>query len=139
MNYKFSARELLLIKILAAIAFILVFFYGTSFVANEINKSKNLIFYEVDKFNEKKQLLAQIQALENNKNLELSKDDFLLNLTKNNITYELKGDEIVIPGLSNLDALEIMTNIEESNVDINAFKFSVGESTNIILTIKFNG
>ena len=133
MNYKFSARELLLIKILAVIAFILVFFYGTSFVANEINKSKNLIFYEVDKCNEVKQLLAQIQAL------ELNKDDFLLDLTTNNITYELTGDEIVIPGLSNLDALEIMTNIEESNVDINAFKFSVGESTNIILTIEFNG
>ncbi len=139
MNYKFSTRELLLIKILTVIAFVIAFFYGTSYVANEITKSKNLIFFEVNKFNEKKQLLAQIKALENSKNLELSADDFLLDLTTNNISYEQKGDEILISGLSNLDALEIMTNIEESNVAIDSFKFSVGESTNIVLTIKFNG
>ena len=47
--------------------------------------------------------------------------------------------KILISGLSNVDALEIMTNIEESNVAIDSFKFSAGESTNIILTIKFNG
>ena len=139
MNYKFSARELLLIKILTAIAAVIAFFYGTSYVTNEIAKSKNLIFFEVNKFNENKQLLAQIKVLENNKNLKLSADDFLLDLTSNNISYKQKGDLILIPGLSNLDALKIMTNIEESNVQIDSFKFSVGESTNIILTIKFNG
>ena len=95
MNYKFSTRELLLIKILTVVAFVIAFFYGTSYVANEITKSKNLIFFEVNKFNEKKQLLAQIKALENSKNLELSADDFLLDLTTNNISYEQKGDEIL--------------------------------------------
>ena len=114
-------------------------FYGTSYVASEITKSKNLIFLEVNKFNNKKQLLAQIKVLETNKTLETSPDDFLADLAKNNILFEQKGDEIIISGLSNLAALEIMTNIEDSNISVESFKFIVDDSTNITLSFKFNG
>ena len=139
MNYKFSKRELLLFKILGAAILIIGLFYGTSYVASEITKSKNLIFLEVNKFNNKKQLLAQIKALETNKTLETSPDDFLADLAKNNILFEQKGDEIIISGLSNLAALEIMTNIEDSNISVESFKFIVDDSTNITLSFKFNG
>ena len=113
--------------------------YGTSYVSNEITKSKNSLFSEVNKFNETKQLLAQIKVLENNKNLEVSANDFLKNLSENNISFEQKGDSTVIPGLSKLDALEIMTNIEENNVSIESFTFSVDDSSSIILSINFDG
>ena len=53
MNYKLSNRELMLIKLLAAIGLITIFIYGTSYLANEINKSKEYLFIEVSKFNEK--------------------------------------------------------------------------------------
>ncbi|RPG43680.1 MAG: hypothetical protein CBC72_002525 [Gammaproteobacteria bacterium TMED112] len=139
MNYKFSKRELLLFKILGAAIVMIGLFYGTSYVASEITKSKNLIFLEVNKFNNKKQLLAQIKALETNKTLETSPDDFLADLAKNNILFEQKGDEIFISGLSNLAALEIMTNIEDSNISVESFKFIVDDSTNITLSFKFNG
>tara|TARA_X000000950_G_scaffold120844_1_gene151515 strand:+ start:29242 stop:29661 length:420 start_codon:yes stop_codon:yes gene_type:complete len=139
MNYKFSKRELLLFKILGAAIVMIGLFYGTSYVASEITKSKNLIFLEVNKFNNKKQLLAQIKALETNKTLETSPDDFLADLAKNNILFEQKGDEIIISGLSNLAALEIMTNIEDSNISVESFKFIVDDSTNITLSFKFNG
>ena len=139
MNYKFSKRELLLFKILGAAILIIGLFYGTSYVASEITKSKNLIFLEVNKFNNKKQLLAQIKALETNKTLETSPDDFLADLAKNNILFEQKGDEIIISGLSNLAALEIMTNIEDSNISVESFKCIVDDSTNITLSFKFNG
>ena len=101
--------------------------------------SKNSLFSEVNKFNETKQLLAQIKVLENNKNLEMSANDFLKNLSENNISFEQKGDSTVIPGLSKLDALEIMTNIEENNVAIESFTFSVDDSSSIILSINFDG
>ena len=97
------------------------------------------MFSEVNKFNETKQLLAQIKVLENNKNLEMSANDFLKNLSENNISFEQKGDSTVIPGLSKLDALEIMTNIEENNVSIESFTFSVDDSSSIILSINFDG
>lgn len=139
MNYKFSKRELLLFKILGAAIVMIGLFYGTSYVASEITKSKNLIFLEVNKFNNKKQLLSQIKALETNKTLETSPDDFLADLAKNNILFEQKGDEIIISGLSNLAALEIMTNIEDSNISVESFKFIVDDSTNITLSFKFNG
>ena len=72
MSYKLSNRETLLIKALILIALLLSIFYGTSFVANEIIKSKNSLLLEVNEFNEKKQLLAQIKASEINKNSVLS-------------------------------------------------------------------
>ena len=139
MNYKFSNRELILLKALTAIVLLFVIIYGTSYLSNEITKSKNSLFSEVNKFNETKQLLAQIKVLENNKNLEVSANDFLKNLSENNISFEQEGNSTVISGLSKLDALEIMTNIDENNVAIESFTFSVEDSSSIILSINFDG
>lgn len=139
MNYKFSNRELILLKALTAIVLLFTVIYGTSYLSNEITKSKNSLFSEVNKFNETKQLLAQIKVLENNKKLKVSANDFLKNLSEKNISFEQKGDSTVISGLSKLDALEIMTNIEENNVAIESFTFSVEDSSSIILSINFDG
>ena len=139
MNYKFSNRELILLKALTAIVLLFAIIYGTSYVSNEITKSKNSLFSEVNKFNETKQLLAQIKVLENNKKLKVSANDFLKNLSEKDISFDQKGDSNVISGLSKLDALEIMTNIEENNVAIESFTFSVEDSSSIILSINFDG
>ena len=139
MNYKFSNRELILLKALTAIVLLFAVIYGTSYVSNEISKSKDSLFSEVNKFNETKQLLAQIKVLENNKKLKVSANDFLKNLSEKNISFEQKGDSTVISGLSKLDALEIITNIEENNVAIESFTFSVEDSSSIILSINFDG
>ena len=64
MNYKFSNRELILLKALTAIVLLFAIIYGTSYVSNEITKSKNSLFSEVNKFNETKQLLAQIKVFD---------------------------------------------------------------------------
>ena len=139
MNYKFSNRELILLKALTAIVLLFAVIYGTSYVSNEISKSKDSLFSEVNKFNETKQLLAQIKVLENNKKLKVSANDFLKNLSEKDISFDQKGDSTVISGLSKLDALEIMTNIEENNVAIESFTFSVEDSSSIILSINFDG
>ena len=138
MSYKLSNRETLLIKALILIALLLSIFYGTSFVANEIIKSKNSLLLEVNEFNEKKQLLAQIKASEINKNSVLSALDFLKYLEKNNISFEQSENTFVIRGLSNLDALQIMSDLEDKNADINSFVFVAKDSSNIELSIKFN-
>ena len=139
MNYKLSKRELMLIKLLAAIALITTFIYGTSYLASEISKSKEFLFTEVDKFNEKKQTLAQIKSQETNKKFILSLQDFLIKLTDMNIQYEQNDNEITILGLSSLDALQIITDIEMNNADINSFILNAEESSNIKLSINFNG
>ena len=139
MNYKLSKRELMLIKLLAAIALITTFIYGTSYLVTEISKSKEFLFTEVDKFNEKKQTLAQIKSQETNKKFILSMQDFLIKLTDMNIQYEQNDNEITITGLSSLDALQIITDIEMNNADINSFILNSEESSNIKLSINFNG
>tara|TARA_B100000401_G_C52572162_1_gene608489 strand:- start:153 stop:572 length:420 start_codon:yes stop_codon:yes gene_type:complete len=138
MSYKLSNREKLLIKALILIALLLSIFYGTSFVANEIIKSKNSLLLEVNEFNEKKQLLAQIKASEINKNSVLSALDFLKYLEKNNISFEQSENIFVISGLSNLDALQIMSDLKDKNADINSFVFVAEDSSNTELSIKFN-
>ena len=139
MNYKLSNRELMLIKLLAAIGLITIFIYGTSYLASEINKSKEYLFIEVNKFNEKKQTLSQIKAQETNKKIILSLDDFLIKLTDMSIQYEQNDNEIVIKGLSSLDALQIITDIETNNADVKSFILNGEEPPNIILSINFNG
>ena len=139
MNYKLSNRELMLIKLLAAIGLITIFIYGTSYLASEINKSKEYLFIEVNKFNEKKQTLSQIKAQETNKKIILSLEDFLTKLTDMSIQYEQNDNEIVIKGLSSLDALQIITDIETNNADVKSFILNAEEPPNIILSINFNG
>ena len=139
MNYKLSNRELMLIKLLAAIGLITIFIYGTSYLASEINKSKEYLFIEVSKFNEKKQTLSQIKAQETNKKIILSMEDFLIKLTDMSIQYEQNDNEIVIKGLSSLDALQIITDIETNNADVKSFILNAEEPPNIILSINFNG
>lgn len=139
MNYKLSNRELMLIKLLAAIGLITIFIYGTSYLATEINKSKENLFIEVNKFNEKKQTLSQIKAQETNKKIILSLEDFLIKLTDMSIQYEQNDNEIVIKGLSSLDALQIITDIETNNADVKSFILNAEEPPNIILSINFNG
>ena len=139
MNYKLSNRELILIKLLAAIGLITIFIYGTSYLASEINKSKEYLFIEVNKFNEKKQTLSQIKAQETNKKIILSLDDFLIKLTDMSIQYEQNDNEIVIKGLSSLDALQIITDIETNNADVKSFILNAEDPPNIILSINFNG
>ena len=139
MNYKLSNRELILIKLLAAIGLITIFIYGTSYLTSEVNKSKEYLFIEVNKFNEKKQTLSQIKAQETNKKIILSLDDFLIKLTDMSIQYEQNDNEIVIKGLSSLDALQIITDIETNNADVKSFILNAEEPPNIILSINFNG
>ena len=129
----------MLIKLLAAIGLITIFIYGTSYLATEINKSKEYLFIEVNKFNEKKQTLSQIKAQETNKKIILSLDDFLIKLTDMSIQYEQNDNEIVIKGLSSLDALQIITDIETNNADVKSFILNAEESSNIRLSINFNG
>ena len=139
MNYKLSNRELMLIKLLATIGLITIFIYGTSYLASEINKSKEYLFIEVNKFNEKKQTLSQIKAQETNKKIILSLEDFLIKLTDMSIQYEQNDNEIVIKGLSSLDALQIITDIETNNADVKSFILNAEKPPNIILSINFNG
>lgn len=129
----------MLIKLLAAIGLITIFIYGTSYLASEINKSKEYLFLEVNKFNEKKQTLSQIKAQETNKKIILSLDDFLIKLTDMSIQYEQNDNEIVIKGLSSLDALQIITDIETNNADVKSFILNAEQPPNIILSINFNG
>ena len=130
MNYRFSNRELLLIKLLVGLAIVVSLFYGTFYLSNEITKSKESLFFEVNKFNEKKQQLSQIKSQEINKNLVVSVEDFLKSLTET---------DILITEVSSLDALQIITNIEINNVPIESFKLNAEEPSSIILSIKFNG
>ena len=139
MNYRFSNRELLLIKLLVGLAIVVSLFYGTFYLSNEITKSKESLFVEVNKFNEKKQQLSQIKSQEINKNLVVSVEDFLKSLTETDIKYEQNGKEILISNISSLDALQIITNIEINNVPIESFKLNAEEPSSIILSIKFNG
>ena len=127
MIYKLSDREKILLKYMGGLLIIISFISLTNYVTNNIKNSKNELFVQLDAFNESKQLLAQIKALKNEADTSLSRDEFLLLITDQGLNYEIDNKNVLISGLENSDALELLNIIEDKNINLNSFNLAMKE------------
>ena len=127
MIYKLSDREKTLLKYVGGLLIIISFISLTNYVTNNIKNSKNELFVQLDAFNESKQLLAQIKALKNEADTSLSRDEFLLLITDQGLNYEIDNKNVLISGLENSDALELLNIIEDKNINLNSFNLAMKE------------
>ena len=127
MIYKLSDREKILLKYMGGLLIIISFISLTNYVTNNIKNSKNKLFVQLDAFNESKQLLAQIKALKNEADTSLSRDEFLLLITDQGLNYEIDNKNVLISGLENSDALELLNIIEDKNINLNSFNLAMKE------------
>jgi len=138
MKYNFSNREKMLLKIVVSIISIYLLFSATNYVTKNIQLSKNLLLQKVDNFNQHKQYLAQIKLIKENSNNVFLLADFEELLLSQGINFDVTDNQIVIPGLEAADALQLLDNADQNNLDLESFNLSLQQDGSLELIITTN-
>tara|TARA_B100000900_G_scaffold93232_1_gene76461 strand:+ start:5138 stop:5557 length:420 start_codon:yes stop_codon:yes gene_type:complete len=138
MKYNFSNREKMLLKIVVSIISIYLLFSATNYVTKNIQLSKNLLLQKVDNFNQHKQFLAQIKLIKENSNNVFLLADFEELLLSQGINFDVTDNQIVIPGLEAADALQLLDNADQNNLDLESFNLSLQQDGSLELIITTN-
>tara|TARA_Y100000287_G_scaffold107737_1_gene86343 strand:+ start:503 stop:922 length:420 start_codon:yes stop_codon:yes gene_type:complete len=138
MKYNFSNREKMLLKIVVSIISIYLLFSATNYVTKNIQLSKNLLLQKVDNFNQHKQFLAQIKLIKQNSNNVFLLADFEELLLSQGVNFDVADNQIVIPGLEAADALQLLDNADQNNLDLESFNLSLQQDGSLELIITTN-
>tara|TARA_B100000925_G_scaffold67714_1_gene46516 strand:- start:458 stop:877 length:420 start_codon:yes stop_codon:yes gene_type:complete len=138
MKYNFSNREKMLLKIVVSIISIYLLFSATNYVTKNIQLSKNLLLQKVDNFNQHKQFLAQIKLIKQNSNNVFLLADFEELLLSQGVNFDVTDNQIVIPGLEAADALQLLDNADQNNLDLESFNLSLQQDGSLELIITTN-
>ena len=128
----------MLLKIVVSIISIYLLFSATNYVTKNIQLSKNLLLQKVDNFNQHKQFLAQIKLIKQNSNNVFLLADFEELLLSQGINFDVTDNQIVIPGLEAADALQLLDNADQNNLDLESFNLSLQQDGSLELMITTN-
>ncbi len=128
----------MLLKIVVSIISIYLLFSATNYVTKNIQLSKNLLLQKVDNFNQHKQFLAQIKLIKENSNNVFLLADFEELLLSQGINFDVTDNQIVIPGLEAADALQLLDNADQNNLDLESFNLSLQQDGSLELIITTN-
>ena len=128
----------MLLKIVVSIISIYLLFSATNYVTKNIQLSKNLLLQKVDNFNQHKQFLAQIKLIKQNSNNVFLLADFEDLLLSQGINFDVTDNQIVIPGLEAADALQLLDNADQNNLDLESFNLSLQQDGSLELIITTN-
>ncbi len=128
----------MLLKIVVSIISIYLLFSATNYVTKNIQLSKNLLLEKVDNFNQHKQFLAQIKLIKQNSNNVFLLADFEELLLSQGINFDVTDNQIVIPGLEAADALQLLDNADQNNLDLESFNLSLQQDGSLELIITTN-
>lgn len=128
----------MLLKIVVSIISIYLLFSATNYVTKNIQLSKNLLLQKVDNFNQHKQFLAQIKLIKQNSNNVFLLADFEELLLSQGINFDVTDNQIVIPGLEAADALQLLDNADQNNLDLESFNLSLRQDGSLKLIITTN-
>ena len=128
----------MLLKIVVSIISIYLLFSATNYVTKNIQLSKNLLLQKVDNFNQHKQFLAQIKLIKQNSNNVFLLADFEELLLSQGINFDVTDNQIVIPGLEAADALQLLDNADQNNLDLESFNLSLQQDGSLKLIITTN-
>ncbi len=128
----------MLLKIVVSIISIYLLFSATNYVTKNIQLSKNLLLQKVDNFNQHKQFLAQIKLIKQNSNNVFLLADFEELLLSQGVNFDVADNQIVIPGLEAADALQLLDNADQNNLDLESFNLSLQQDGSLELIITTN-
>jgi len=128
----------MLLKIVVSIISIYLLFSATNYVTKNIQLSKNLLLQKVDNFNQHKQFLAQIKLIKQNSNNVFLLADFEELLLSQGVNFDVTENQIVIPGLEAADALQLLDNADQNNLDLESFNLSLQQDGSLELIITTN-
>jgi len=136
MNYKFSNREKILLKILGALSLIFSVYFIEMKMLSGLADSRDALRSKVQNFNATKQQLAQLKAYRDEVINPNSTTTFSTHLELNNYLNQGSGDIFKVSMLSTNDLLELLRFMHGLN--LNTIDIKLVDENNYILSVSFN-
>ena len=136
MNYKFSNREKILLKILGALSVIFSVYFIEMKMLSGLADSRDALRSKVQNFNATKQQLAQLKAYRDEVINPNSTTTFSTHLELNNYLNQGSGDLFKLSMLTTNDLLELLRFMHGLN--LNTIDIKLVDENNYILSVSFN-
>ena len=136
MNYKFSNREKILLKILGALSVIFSVYFIEMKMLSGLVDSRDALRSKVQNFNATKQQLAQLKAYRDEVINPNSTTTFSTHLELNNYLNQGSGHIFKVSMLSTNDLLELLRFMHGLN--LNTIDIKLVDENNYILSVSFN-
>ena len=136
MNYKFSNREKILLKILGTLSVIFSVYFIEMKMLSGLADSRDALRSKVQNFNATKQQLAQLKAYRDEVINLNSTTTFSTHLELNNYLNQGSGDIFKVSMLSTNDLLELLRFMHGLN--LNTIDIKLVDENNYILSVSFN-
>jgi|TARA_B100001540_G_scaffold136481_1_gene121306 hypothetical protein len=136
MNYKFSNREKILLKILGTLSVIFSVYFIEMKMLSGLADSRDALRSKVQNFNATKQQLAQLKAYRDEVINPNSTTTFSTHLELNNYLNQGSGDIFKVSMLSTNDLLELLRFMHGLN--LNTIDIKLVDENNYILSVSFN-
>ena len=138
MNYRFTSREIILLKTLGIIIFFILIYLLETTIISKLNQSKEALNNKVIEFNFNKKQLSQLKQYQTNKETISSNSIFSDYLKNKNYLYEYKQNvfEVKISNKNNL--YELLNFIDINSLNIQTLKMELKAEDELIVSINFD-
>ena len=138
MNYKFTSREIILLKTLGIFIFFILIYLLETTIISKMNESREALNNKVIEFNINKKQLSQLKQYQNNKKTISSNSIFTEYLKNKKYVYEYKQNvfEVKITNKNNL--FELLNFIDINSLNIQILKMELKAEDKLIVSINFD-
>tara|TARA_B000000565_G_C23779805_1_gene375465 strand:+ start:1666 stop:2085 length:420 start_codon:yes stop_codon:yes gene_type:complete len=138
MNYKFTSREIILLKTLGIFIFFILIYLLETTIISKLNESREALNNKVIEFNINKKQLSQLKQYQNNKKTISSNSIFTDYLKNKKYVYEYKQNvfEVKITNKNNL--FELLNFIDINSLNIQILKMELKSEEKLIVSINFD-
>ena len=138
MNYKFTSREIILLKTLGIFIFFILIYLLETTIISKLNESREALNNKVIEFNINKKQLSQLKQYQNNKKTISSNSIFTEYLKNKKYVYEYKQNvfEVKITNKNNL--FELLNFIDINSLNIQILKMELKAEDKLIVSINFD-
>ena len=138
MNYRFTSREIILLKTLGIFIFFILIYLLETTIISKLNQSKEALNNKVIEFNFNKKQLSQLKQYQTNKETISYNSIFSDYLKNKNYVYEYKQNvfEVKISNKNNL--YELLNFIDINSLNIQTLKMELKAEDELIVSINFD-
>ena len=138
MNYKFTSREINLLKILGIFILFILFYLLETTMISKLNESREALNNKVVEFNINKQQLSQLKQYQINKKT-LSSDSIFTDFLKNkNYVYEYKQNVFKVRITNKNNLYELLNFIDINSLNIQTLKMELKAEDKLTVSIDFD-
>tara|TARA_B100000073_G_scaffold334026_1_gene326101 strand:- start:494 stop:913 length:420 start_codon:yes stop_codon:yes gene_type:complete len=138
MNYKFTSREIILLKTLGIFIFFILIYLLETTIISKLNESREALNNKVVEFNINKKQLSQLKQYQINKKT-LSSDSIFTDFLKNkNYVYEYKQNVFKVRITKKNNLYELLNFIDINSLNIQTLKMELKAEDKLTVSIDFD-